>query len=202
MTSLKYSMSFTTGALFYHESLQIAELYISTRQWGEVRNAVISGNIIKSRTINSLNRITNEIISRVKTLNKQEIQFLAEAAYQEQGYLLWLAVCRRYAFIADFAVDIVNGNFATLKNIVTHEDYNTFFNKKAEWHSELDRITLSTKNKLRQTLFRMMQEASLLDKNGAIIPIIPSAAFREIIASAKQHEALFFPISELTRSAG
>ena len=201
MTPTKYSMSFTTGALFFSESLKLTELYISANQWNDVRIAVISGNIIQSRTVNTLKRVTNEIISRLRTLREQEIKFLSEADYTEQGYLLWLAVCRRYAFIADFAVEIVHGNFASLKSSVTHEEYNIFFNKKAEWHAELDRIAPSTKNKIRQTLFRMMQEAHLLDKNDVIIPIVPSAAFRAILAGAMPREAMFFPISELARSA-
>jgi len=33
MTATKYSMSFTTGALFYHESMKLAALYMSLRQW-------------------------------------------------------------------------------------------------------------------------------------------------------------------------
>jgi len=199
MKTKKYSMSFTTGALLYHESVKLAALYISIRQWDKVRAAVVAENIIQARTVNTLNRFTNEIISRLKTLSEQEILFLNDADYAEQKYTLWLSICRRYTFIADFATDIVYGNFFSLKNSVTYDDYTVFFNKKAEWHSELDRIADSTKGKLRQTLFKMMQEANLLDKNNAILPVVPSAAFREILSKAKQNEIMFFPISELVR---
>lgn len=192
-------MAFTTGALFFHESVKLAGLYISLRQWQAVRSAVVAENLIQARTANTLNRVTNEIISRLKTVNKQEINFLAQAEYGDQRYMLWLAVCRRYTFIGDFAVDVVHANFTYFKNTVTYEDYNSFFNKKAEWNSELDRIAPATKGKTRQTLFKMMREANLLDKNNAIIPIAPSAAFTTLLAGMRQRERMFFPLAELMR---
>ena len=202
MTPTKYSMSFTTGALFRHESIKMATLYASHKQWEDVRNTVISENIIQARTTNTLKRVTNEIISRMKTLTEQELTFIVEASYTEQGYMLWLAICRRYAFIADFALDVVHNNFMSLKNVVQPEDYNVFFNKKAEWHGEIDDIAASTKRKLRQTLFQMMREANLLDKNNVLIPIVPSAQFKTILAAVPEREAMFFPISDLARRAG
>ena len=202
MTPIKYSMSFRTGALFRQESVKIVTLYSSHQQWENVRSAVLLENAIQARTTNTLKRVTNEIISRMKTLNKQELAFLVDASYDEQGYMLWLAICRRYAFIADFAVDIVHNNFASFKNIVTYEDYNTFFNSKAEWHSEVDTVAPSTKRKLRQTLFQMMREAGLLEKNNAIIPMIPSAQFQATLAAGAERENMFFPISGLTRRSG
>jgi hypothetical protein len=201
MVTTKYSMSFTTGALFYHESLKLAAFSVSLKNWNAVRGAVISENVIQARTTNTLKRVTNEIISRLKTLSEPEIRFLVGAAYAEQGYLLWLAICRRYLFIADFAVDVLHGNFMSLNNTVTRDDYNAFFNRKAEWHSEVDGVAPSTKRKLRQTLFQMMQEARLVDKNGTIIPVIPSAEFQNILSEAEGREAMFFPISELGRRA-
>lgn len=199
MTASKYSMAFTTGALFFHESVKLARLYTSLRQWRDVRSAVVAENLIQARTANTLNRVTSEIISRLKTLNKQEINFLAQAEYDDQRYILWFAVCRRYTFIGDFAVDVVHANFTSFKNIVTYEDYDSFFNKKAEWHSELDRIAPATKRKMRQTLFKMMREANLLDKNNAIIPIVANSAFTTLLDGVQQRERMFLPLADLMR---
>jgi len=202
MTTAKYSMSFTTGALFYHESVKLADLYMSTMSWDNVRNNVIIGNIIQARTINTLKRVTNEIISRLKMLTDQEIILFNDTDYADRKYILWLAICRRYAFIADFAVDVVYDNFISLKISVTYDDYNTFFNRKNEWNNELDNIASSTKIKLRQTLFKMMQEANLLDGNNTIIPVIPSTVFRVLLGEINRKETMFFPFSEQTRRAG
>ena len=81
MTPIKYSMSFTTGALFRQESVKIVTLYSSHQQWENVRSAVLLENAIQARTTNTLNRVTNDIISRMKTLNTQELAFLVDASY-------------------------------------------------------------------------------------------------------------------------
>ncbi|MDR3361905.1 MAG: DUF1819 family protein [Desulfovibrio sp.] len=199
MAATKYSMSFTTGALFYHESVKLVELFSSLKQWEKVRDTVIAENAIQARTTNTLKRVTNEIISRLKTLREQDLAFFAEATYAERGYVLWLAICRRYAFIGDFAVDVMHDNFVSLKNSVGYEDYTVFFNKKAEWHSEVDRVAASTRRKLRQTLFQIMREANLLDKNNTIIPVTPGSGFQKLLASVEGREALFFPIPGMAR---
>jgi len=201
MTPLKYSMSFTTAALLHHESLKVAVLYALHKNWDEVRSIVIAENSIQSRTANTLKRFTSEITSRLKTLSDHEISFLTEANYVEQGYMLWLALCRRYTFIADFAVDVIYRNFSSFKSTVDYEDYNAYFNNKAEWHSEVDGVAPATKRKLRQTIFQMMREAGLVDKNNAIIPVIPTPAFRDILAAVDGREPMYFPIAEIARGA-
>ena len=199
MTTTKYSMSFTTGALFYHESAKIVELFSFLKHWEKIREVVVAENTIQARTTNTLKRITNEIISRLRTLSEQELTFFAEATYIERRYILWLAICRRYAFIGDFAVDVIHDNFISLKNTVSYDDYAIFLNKKAEWHNEVDRVAASTRRKLRQTLFQILREANLLDKNNTIIPVTPGTGFQKLLASVKGRETLFFPIPGLVR---
>ena len=53
-------------------------------------------------------------------------------------------------------------------------DYDAFFNRKADWHEELDQLTDSTRDKLKQVLFRMLREAELVSDEGAILPAILS----------------------------
>ncbi len=201
MTSIKYNMSFTAGALLCHESVKLAELYSSYRQWDEVKRIATTENVIQARATSTLKRITREIIARLKNLSLQEINFISISSYTERKYILWLAVCRRYNFIADFVVDIVYNNFSSLKTTVTYDDYNVFFNSKAEWHSEVDAVTPSTRQKLRQTLFQMLREVGILDKKNTIIPLLPSPAFQSVLSAITERERLFFPLSELARKA-
>ena len=158
-------MSFTTGSLFHCESVKLAALYLELGDWNAVRDKVISNNLLQTRTLNTLKRVCREVISRLKTLSIEELDFLVEVNPQEQGYLLWLATCRQYRFIADFAIEVLRERYITLKTDVNHEDFDSFFNRKSEWHTELDVIQPTTRNKLRQVLFRILREAGLLASN-------------------------------------
>lgn len=197
MSNDRYSMSFTTGSLFHRESVELAALYLDLGDWHSVRNKVIAENLLQTRTLNTLKRVCREVISRLKTLSPGELEFLVEGSQQEQAYLLWLAVCRRYRFIADFAVEVLRERHITLKADLTHEDFDSFFNRKSEWHLELDEITLATRGKLRQVLFKMLREADLLTANNMIHAALPSPRLLELFHQGSRRDDLsYFPVFE------
>jgi excisionase family DNA binding protein len=196
MSNNRYSMSFTTGSLFHRESVKLAELYLDLSDWNSVRNKVIADNLLQTRTLNTLKRVCREVISRLKTLSSGELEFLIEGSHQEQAYLLWVAVCRRYRLIADFAVEVLRERYITLKNDLSHEDFDSFFNRKSEWHSELDEISPATRSKLRQVLFKILRETDLLTVNNMINGAMLSPRLLDVILRVSRRDVLYFPVFE------
>lgn len=196
MSNDRYSVSFTTGSLFHRESVKLAALYLDLGDWNSVRDKVITENLLQTRTLNTLKRVYREVVSRLRTLTQGELEFLVEASHQEQAYLLWLAVCRRYRFIADFAVEVLRERYITLKSDLTHEDFDSFFNRNSEWHLELDEITPATRGKLRQVLFKMLREADLLTANNMIHAAMLSTRLLELIHQGSRRDVLYFPVFE------
>jgi len=196
MTDDKYCMSFTTGGLFHHESLKLAALYLDLGDWDSVRGKVIAENLMQTRTLSTLKRVCREVVSRLRTLTQGELEFLVEGSRQEQACLLWLAVCRRYRFIADFAVEVLRERLITLKTDLNHEDFDSFFNRKSEWHLELDKISQATRSKLRQVLFKILREAYLLTTNNIINAPLLSPRLLDLIHQGSGREVLYFPVYE------
>lgn len=189
-------MSFTTGSLFHRESVNLASLYLEIKDWNAVRDKVISANLLQTRTLNTSKRVCCEIISRLNKLSLNELDFLVKASPQEQGYLLWLSVCRRYNFIADFAVEVLRERYISLKTDLSHADFDSFFNKKSEWHTELDEIRPATRTKLRQVLFKILREADLLTKNYTINAAMISPRLIDVLFQGNRRDILFFPAFE------
>lgn len=196
MKTEKYSLSFTTGTLLHRESVIVAEQYLEFQNWDTVRQEVLSKNWLQVRTLNTSKRFFSEIASRLKTLSDDELDLLVHGTLQEQGYLLWLAVCRRYRFIADFAVEILREKFTSLKTVLTYDDFDAFFNRKAEWHEELEQIKPATKVKLRQVLFKMLREADLLTAENMINPALLSPRLLQAILQEDYNDTLVFPAFE------
>jgi len=196
MNTVKYSMSFTVGSIFFQESVKFAELYLEFGDWDETKNHIIHQNILQARTLNTSKRICTEIISRLKTMNKQELMFLLESGSQDQAYLLWLAICRRYQFIGDFAIEVLRERFISLKTDLNYIDFDSFFNQKSEWHVELENIKPSTRYKLRQVLFKILREADLLTEKNLINVATLSPNLIEIICRNDKQEILYFPLFE------
>jgi hypothetical protein len=189
-------MSFSTGGLFHRESIQLAELYRSFSEWEAVRAAVIDENLLQTRTLSTSQRVSREIISRLKTLSDSELDFLIEASHSEQAQLLWVVVCRSYRLIAEFAIEVLRERFITLKQDLSYEDFDSFFNHKAEWCEQLEQISASTRKKLRQVLFRMMREADLITPGNMINATRLSPGMVDLLSATDRHELLYFPSFE------
>lgn len=100
-----YNMSFTAGALLQQPSLLFAELYSTLGDWQAARAKVLEGNLLQARTQNTAHRICREVIARLKPLNADQLAILSEGLAKDQAQVLWTAICKRYRFIHDFAVE-------------------------------------------------------------------------------------------------
>jgi len=195
MTENPYVLSFTAGALLHQESLTVAELYGDLGDWEAVRSRVLEENLLQVRTLSAAKRVFREISSRLQQLTLAELELLRTGTRQEQGHMLWLAICKRYRFIYDFAVEVVREKFIRFDFDLSYDAYDVFFNSKAEWRPEVEGVAESTRKKLRQVLFRMMREANLLTQDNQILPAMLSPRAIEIIAADSPAYLLAFPIS-------
>lgn len=174
----------------------LAKLYLDLQDWDKVRDSALSENLLQIRTLSSAKRVSREIISRLKTLSPNELDLLVHCTAQEQAHLLWIAVCRLYRFIADFAVEVLREHFTSLKNTLHHEDFDAFFNRKSEWHQELEELSSSTRHKLRQVLFRILREAELLGADFTIHPAMLSPRLLDVLSRGDRREIFLFPVFE------
>ena len=63
-------------------------------------------------------------------------------------------------------------------------------------HTELDEIRPTTRNKLRQVLFKMLYEAGLLTANNIINTIILTPKLIDLLVRTNRRDLLYFPIFE------
>lgn len=197
MNRKKYLMSFTTGGLFYSESLLLLDTYMKVSNWDDTYQIALDQNILQSRVVSTAKRVLREIIERLSRLNSEELTLLKEGMESEQKYLLWLAVCRRYLFIHEFAVEVVRERYLTLKLDLPKEEFESFYNAKEEWYEELEKITESSRNKLRTVLYKMLREAEIIDSNKIILPAMLTDELISVIAKHNRNDLLIFPISDI-----
>jgi hypothetical protein len=188
-----YNMSFTAGALLQQPSVLFAELYSTLGDWQAARAKVLKGNLLQARTQNTAHRICREVIARLKPLSADQLAILAGGSAKDQAHVLWAAICKRYRFIHDFAVEVIHEKFLALDPDLAYADYDIFFNQKAEWHDELANIQPSTRAKLRQIVFRMLREAELLSRRNRILPVLLSPAVEKSVMDDPTLNLSIFP---------
>lgn len=196
----RYSLSFTSGALLTREAMIAAPLYLDTRDWGIVRERLYSDNLLQARTSSSGFRLAREVAQRLAALTHDELELLSDASPSERGHLMWVAACRRYAFIGDFAEEVVRERFLLLTSDLGHKDFDSFVHGKTLWHPELAEVKDSTLQKLRSTVFRMLTEAGLL-ANGEIVHAALSERVREALAARTPSDVRFLPTRDSREGA-
>ncbi|MDF1607712.1 DUF1819 family protein [Hoeflea sp. YIM 152468] len=190
----KYLMSFSTGGLFINESVELAALHRESEAWKVTLGRAIECGLATLPKAASKRRTLREITNRISCLSAIEREFLiSEADRQEQQAVLWLATCRAYRFIHEFAVEVVRERHLSWRLELGPEAFDVFFGAKAEWDGGLAAISKSTQQKLRQVLYRMMREAGLLSEDGHIQTVYLSPRLKSLIVQADPDGLEVFP---------
>lgn len=191
----RYALSFTSGALLAREATVVAPLYLRERDWSRVREMIRDGNLLQSRTVSSGFRLAREVAQRLATLSDDELEMLIDATATERGHLMWVAACRRYSLIGDFAEEIVRERFLLLTPTLDYDDFDSFVHGKSLWHSELAELKDSTIQKLRSTVFRMLTEAGLLSERGDILHAVLSDRVVDLLDARTPSDVRFLPVT-------
>lgn len=188
----RYALSFTSGALLAREAVIAAPLFLEVHDWGLVREQLHSENLLQARTGSSGFRLAREVTQRLSVLADPELELLREASPSERGHLMWVAACRRYALIGNFAEEVVRERFLLLTPSLGYDDFDSFVRGKSLWHPELAEVKDSTLRKLRSTVFRMLTEAGLF-ANGEIVSAALSERVREVMDAQLPSDLRYLP---------
>lgn len=189
-----YKMSFSTGGLFLNESLEVARLHEDGEAWEDtILRAMEEGTTSLPKSASN-RRSLREISNRLLTLTDEERAYLVEEADRsEQQAMLWIATCRAYRFIREFAVEVVRERYLSYQLDLPLESFDILFEAKAEWDEGLAGLSRSTRLKLRQIMFRMMREAGIISEDDRIQTAIISTRLKHMIEDHNPGELAFFP---------
>lgn len=189
----RYALSFTSGALLIREAAIIAPIYLETRDWQDVRARLTGGNLLQARTGSSAARLARESIQRLSVFTIGELELLVEASPSERCVLMWVAACRRYSFIGDFAEEVVRERFLLLTPSLGYAEFDAFISGSVLWHPEVADLAVSTLQKLRSTTFKMLTEAGLL-AGDQIQQAILSERVRKALDAHEPSDLRFLPM--------
>jgi len=177
-----------------NESVKIAEAFITLGNWDLVKQNNREDNLLQSRTVSRNKRVFYELSKRLQLLSNDQLALLVEDNIQDQKYLLWFVVCKRYQFIFEFAIEVLHEKFLGMDYQLSDLDYDSFFNRKVDWHPELNELTASTKYKLKQVLFKMMQESGIISEDRVIITALLSQKLMDLIKIDPKISLNIYPI--------
>lgn len=196
-----YKMSFATGGLLLNESVAVARMHGPSEAWDVTLRRAVDEGVATLPKIASRRRTLREIVNRISTLDRDELDYLVEGANRpDQQALLWLATCRAYRFVREFATEVIHERFLSFQLDLPLETFDILFAAKAEWDEGLAGISPMTRTKLRQVLFRMMREASVISEENRILSTYVSPRLKAMLTEKSPWELVLFP--GLSRDGG
>jgi len=189
-----YKMSFGTGGLMLNESVEVARIHTVGEPWEDtIRRAMEQGTTVLPKSASN-RRTLREISNRLLTLSDSERDFLIEQADRaDRQALLWLATCRAYRFVREFAVEVIRERYMSYQYELPPESFDILLEAKAEWDDGLASLMTSTRLKLRQVLFRIMREAGIISQGGQIQAALLSSQLKTMIEDRAPGDLAVFP---------
>ena len=160
---MKYLFTYTTCSLLVPETIEVIKKYQELKDWNKVRELVIEDNILQKNAISSRKRIFSELKRRIKSLTNQELSIITQLGDSQLKYLVFLSILKTYRFIYEFMVEVVLQKYLLFDYKILNSDYESFFESKQLNVEQLNQITDTTKYKLKQVLFRMLEEVQIID---------------------------------------
>lgn len=154
----KYRLSFIAASLRVPEMAEMARMCLN-----EGLENITKETLLKGRSSKTAVRELTELKIRIGTLTEQQLSLLAQGDVLAQKQLSLLAVCKAYAFIRDFVVEVVREKALVFDYQMTGGEYATFLRRKTEERPELEAVSESTMYKIKQVTFKMLEQAGIID---------------------------------------
>ncbi len=163
-TLSKYILSFTAASLRLNEMVKVAQ---AAQENGSsdlniVKESGVVFGSVKNRTTD---REFREIRKRLETLTSEQKSILTNGDLNSQKQIAFLAVCKHYAFIRDFTIEVIRDKVLVFNYQLHESDYNSFINSKISLHPELEAFSESTQKKAKQVMYRILGQAGIINNS-------------------------------------
>ncbi len=191
MTS-QYKFSFTATSLRTRDLVLIAN-WQNKDSLDELELTLGNGKSATGR------RIYAELKKWLEVLTEEQLSVLKTGSFKAQNEIAFLAVCKYYAFIRDFVVEVVREKYLVFDYELTDGDYLSFVRRKSESHSKIDQLTENTQYKIKQVCFMILAQANIIDgtKSKIIRPQLLEYETQNTILNDNPEFLKFFLLSDI-----
>ncbi len=152
----KYRFSFTAAPLRLNDMLLIAKNNIEGKEV-DIINDLGNGKSATGK------RIYQELNRRLSYLTQEQLELFVNASLTTQKQIAFLSIVKTYRFIWEFVVEVIREKYLLFDYNITEGNYLSFFRQKQEENEYMDDLTTSTTNKLKQVLFKILEEVTIID---------------------------------------
>lgn len=188
-------MSFTAGAAMLNEMHAVAEALVACDgDWERTKDKTFKENLMEKEKMSSNIRYFALMKQRLEVLNEAELGMLVNGTVAVRRLIVLLAICKAHSFIYDFISENVRDCFYNQYEKISHANFNEFYNEKKYEHPEIEQVSELTVAKMRQVVFRILEQTELIeDAESGILrrPYLSEAVERLIVKDDPKWLAIY-----------
>lgn len=190
-----YNMSFTAGAAMLNEMHAVAEALVACDgDWERTKDKTFKENLMEKEKMSSNIRYFALMKQRLEILNEAELGMLVNGTVAVRRLIVLLAICKAHSFIYDFISENVRDCFYNQYEKISNANFNEFYNEKKYEHPEIEQVSELTVAKMRQVVFRILEQTELIeDAESGILrrPYLSEAVERLIVKDDPKWLAIY-----------
>ena len=188
-------MSFTAGAAMLNEMHAVAEALVACDgDWERTKDKTFKENLMEKEKMSSNIRYFALMKQRLEVLNEAELEMLVNGTVAVRRLIVLLAICKAHSFIYDFISENVRDCFYNQYEKISHANFNEFYNEKKYEHPEIEQVSELTVAKMRQVVFRILEQTELIeDAESGILrrPYLSEAIERMVVKDDPKWLAIY-----------
>lgn len=146
-----------------YETNEVVQKYLEYKDWNKVRELVVDENIMQKQSLSSRKRVLIELKRRIESLTPYQLEYMKESSSADLRTLTFLSILKTYRFIFEFMTEVISKKVLMFDYKILNSDYESFYESKKFGIHQLESITKNTEYKLKQVLFKILEEAGLID---------------------------------------
>lgn len=151
-----YDLSFTAVSLRMSEMLLVAK---AVKEKSEVDYI----NDLGGGKSSTGKRMLREFKKRISFLTHEEVDIMINGDLITKRQIAFLSVCKTYAIIKDFAIEVLREKLMVYDYQISEGDYISFYRRKVDLNEKMESLSMATEKKIRQVIFRILAEAGLIN---------------------------------------
>lgn len=158
----KYSAGIVTKLFWGTEAKKTAQLFLAEPKKAELKNTVIENNIYQAPSTERATRMFGYIYIRLNALGKELTTLLANGDADQVRVINMISIMFTERLVFEFMYEVYRNKLIMGDSIIEDKDFTTFYNEKTLQSEEVATWSEKSKEKIRQTVLKMLVEAGMV----------------------------------------
>jgi hypothetical protein len=165
---MRYKADITVGALKLPESRLIADLLLSGANTDAWNDAIVTNNVLRSRSPATARRLMNLIRARLETMGPDLWKLVRDGRGTVATHSTFAAAVKHSPLLGDFLELVVGEQYRLFSHALSYKLFADYLEGCRERDPEMPQWNEATRSRLRSSVFQMLAQAGYIENTRSL----------------------------------